>query len=104
MAYMEIQFQRFHSKPLKVYSNKHNKQYWNDLPCTCKIVPKRRFDFKEMSILYFTDNIRSDQKVLELNFLLRKKHQKDVNEIMQFGTPVLSTAVFTVLKLKILFS
>jgi hypothetical protein len=54
-----------------------------------------------MSILYL---YRPDQKVLGLNLLLRNRHQTDVNEIMKFGTLVSSFAVFTALKLKILFS
>jgi hypothetical protein len=58
------------------------------------VVSRRRINFMEMSIMYL---YRSDQKVLGLNLLLRNKHQADVNEIMQFGTPVSSFAVFAAL-------
>jgi len=81
---------RFYSK----HSSKNNKQYWNDLPCICKIVSKRRLNFMEMSMMYI---YRSDQNILGLNLLLRNKHQADINEIMQFETLVSSFAVFAAL-------
>jgi len=76
------------------HSSKYNKQYWNDLPCICKTVSKRRINFIETSIMYF---YRYDQKVFGQNLLRRNKHQADVNEIMQFGTLVSSFDVFAAL-------